>query len=522
MKRPRFLNIVRTIKKPAFLAALIFFAALLLIGLTIYPDYGISWDEYNQLEIGKANYRFLTKGITDLFEMRDARYGPLFEIFLVRVMDQSTPRAMYLSRHLWTFVSFYMGVGAFYFLARKAFRSDWLALLGCGLLALCPRIFADAFYNSKDIPFLSAAIFSAASLFWYLEKPGWLRMSLHALFTAALIAIRAPGIYMPGITLGMLLIEVFTRRMKPLHGLKVFFIYLVLTAGLTFAFFPYLWLDPLASAREVLMTMANFPHYLPVLYLGEQISPNALPWHYIPVWIGISLPITYLALSLLGLAVVVFEGLGNLPALFGVNARIRILALAWLFGPLLVVDLRRSSLYDAWRQMFFIYPALVLLAVEGAAWISSTLRLQMKAVPVTALLVAGSLALFLPVIARMVDLHPYQNLYFNRLAGPDMQTVKSRFDLDYWGLSYREGLAYILASDPSDSIPVYADTDAGWRNGAILGAEGEARLRFVNDPEDAEYYLGSYRWHPQDYPYLNEVYSVMVGNAKIMTVFKLK
>jgi hypothetical protein len=290
MTRPRFLYIVRTIKKPAFLAALIFFAALLLIGLTIYPDYGISWDEYNQLEIGKANYRFLTKGITDLFELRDARYGPLFEIFLVRVMDQSTPRAMYLSRHLWTFVTFLLGVGTFYFLVRKAFRSDWLALLGCGLLALCPRIFADAFYNSKDIPFLSAAIFSATSLFWYLEKPGWLRMSLHALFTAALIAIRAPGIYMPGLTLGMLLIEVFTRRMKPLHGLRNFLIYLGLTAGLTFVFFPYLWFNPLSSAREVLLMMANFPHYLPVLYLGEQISPTALPWHYIPVWMGISLP----------------------------------------------------------------------------------------------------------------------------------------------------------------------------------------------------------------------------------------
>jgi hypothetical protein len=182
----------------------------------------------------------------------------------------------------------------------------------------------------------------------------------------------------------------------------------------------------------------------------------------------------------------------------------------------------RSSLYDAWRQMFFIYPALVLLAVQGAAWIINLIRLRMKAVPATALLVVGGLALFLPVTARMVDLHPYQNLYFNRLAGPDMQTVKSRFDLDYWGLSYREGLEYILAHDASDRISVYADTDAGWRNGAILGAEGEKRLDFVFDPGEAEYYMGSYRWHPQDYPYPNEVYSVRVGNAKVLTVFKLK
>jgi hypothetical protein len=238
--------------------------------------------------------------------------------------------------------------------------------------------------------------------------------------------------------------------------------------------------------------------------------------------LGISLPPAYLALSILGLVVVVVEGLRNLPAFFGAKARIRTLALAWLFGPLLAVILLRSSLYDAWRQLFFIYPALALLAVEGAAWVWMTLRRRMKAVPATWLLAAASLALFLPVAARMLELHPYQNLYFNRLAGADMQTVKARFDLDYWGLAYRESLEYILAHDPSDRISVYADTDAGWRNGAILGTEGEKRLEFVFDPADAQYFIGSYRWHPQDYPFPDEIYSVMVGNAKISSVFRLR
>ena len=131
------------------------------------------------------------------------------------------------------------------------------------------------------------------------------RLCLHALFTAALIAIRAPGIYMPVLTLCMLLIEVLARRMKPLHGLRDIFTYLVLTGGLTFAFFPYLWRNPLASALDALLVMANFPQYQPVFYLGKLVQPTALPWHYVPVWLGISLPPAYLALIVLGLGAVI-------------------------------------------------------------------------------------------------------------------------------------------------------------------------------------------------------------------------
>ena len=75
-------------------------------------------------------------------------------------------------------------------------------------------------------------------------------------------------------------------------------------------------------------------------------------------------------------------------------------------------------------------------------------------------------------------MHPYQNVYFNRLAGKDMQMIKQRFDLDYWGLAYREGLAYILSVDDRETIPVYADTPAGVRSAAILGRGWRAPSAF--------------------------------------------
>ena len=140
----------------------------------------------------------------------------------------------------------------------------------------------------------------------------------------------------------------------------------------------------------------------------------------------------------------------------------------------------------------------------------------------TAVVILGLGLIFGPVLYQVAALHPYQNVYFNRLAGEDMQAVKQRFDLDYWGLSYREGLEYILRADSSDTILVYGDTPVGVRSAAILGGDGERRLRFVQDPSEADYFLGNYRWHPEEYTLGEEIYAVKVGNAKILSVRKLK
>lgn len=499
----------------------IFFIGFLLGGLLLVDDYGISWDESTQLEIGRANYRYIVKGDPALLDLRDRYYGPLFEIFLVRVMDQSSSRAMYLSRHVWTFLSFYAGVAAFFALARSIHKNTWLALIGTMMLAISPRIFADAFYNSKDIPFLSAAIFSSLSLLWYLRKPGWPRLLLHAVFSAAFIAVRMAGMYMPALTVGMLLIEVISHRLAPGRAVRDGLAYVLLTGVFGLLFYPVLWSNPLPGLKEALQAVTNFPHYTPVLFMGQFISPQELPWFYLPVWIGITTPLAYLVLFLLGSSVVIWGMIRHFNSFLSPTFRERLLALAWFFGPMTAVIILHPTLYDGWRQMFFLYPGLVLLALEGCAWLFGRLsgvsvRIRSGAV------MAGVLLLIVPVIYQMVIIHPYQNVYFNRLAGKDMQTIKQNYDLDYWGLSYREGLAYILRVDARDAISVYADTPAGERSVAIMGKDAEERLHFTDDLTTADYFLGNYRWHPDDYPLSNEIYSVRVGDAKILSVFQMK
>ncbi|MFN7036534.1 MAG: hypothetical protein ACK4SN_09215 [Bellilinea sp.] len=505
------------------IAFLLFMGGLLAAGFWLVEDYGLSWDEPTQLEIGLANYRYLSRGDPGLWTLKDRHYGPLFELFLVRMMDQSSPRAMYLSRHFWNFAAFWAGALGFYLLLEGIYPRRWLALLGAALLVVSPRLFADAFYNSKDIPFMASVIWSAAALSAYLKRPSLKRIALVGLGSAITAAIRLPGVFLLVLTALMMGREVLSGRL-PLrraagHGL----VYLPLTAALFFLFYPVFWRDPLAEIPQAFEIMANFPHFASVLYRGHFLSPQELPWHYLPVWIGITTPIPYLILILSGIGRTARQWLGRPQSLLAEDQTPRALAAVWLALPVGAVIVRGSPLYDGWRQMFFIYPALLIFAVDGWEGLVSQMRQRLRHKAARGLAAAALIAaVFLPAAGWMAAHHPYQNLYFNRLAGPDMQTVKMRYDMDYWGLTYRRGLEAILEQDARPRIHVLAGNAAGEYNAALLPPDQSKRLHFVQDIEEADYFITNYRWHPQDYPFTHEVFTLWLGNAKILSVFRLR
>ncbi len=139
-----------------------------------------------------------------------------------------------------------------------------------------------------------------------------------------------------------------------------------------------------------------------------------------------------------------------------------------------------------------------------------------------AISVALCLLVFAEPVSFMVRHHPYGNVFFNRLAGDGMRRVRDRFEMDYWGLSYRRGLEYVLRHDKRGSIKVTLQPGLGEASAAILPAAERLRLVVVEKRREAEYFLGNYRWHSGEYPFRHEVYSVRVGDASIMTVYDLR
>lgn len=493
------------IEKQSKLIICLFFILFFAIGLIIFKDYGISWDERRSRTNGLVNLKYVIKKDPLLLSYEDKYYGPVFEIFLVAIekvfnLTENT-RAVYLMRHLATFLCFYLGVIFFYHLTKNHFNSWKIGLLGSLFLILSPRIFSHSFYNSKDLPFLAIFIISIYTLTKFLDRKSLANAILHALVCAFLIDIRILGIIVPAITALFFIPHLLKKNFSS------FLFYFFLLVVLTILFWPILWTNPLYHFLEAFRQMSSFSWQRTVLYLGNYLEAGNLPWYYIPVWLAISTPIIYTLFFLIGFFI---------TAKPSKNKKNDLIFTLWFILPLAAVVLLRSVLYDSWRQMFFIYPAFLIISLKGLVFIFKKTNSRIKAIILLTIFLS-----FFKTFHFIVKNHPYQNLYFNRIAGKTMEEVKNNFELDYWGLSYRQGLEYILKNDQSEKISVYVPNEPGKNNADILPEKDRQRLVYVESPDKAKYFLSNYRWHKEEYSYKNEFYSIKVGGAKIMVVYKL-
>src|SRR3989344_1565268 len=189
------------------LLAACFFIAFFLLGLSVFRDYGVSWDEPRNRENGLMAFNYVAQGAREIFGYFARDYGTAFELPLVmieRVFKVSDPYRIFQMRHFFTFLLFFVSVFIFYKLGREFFASRWLGLLGASFLVLSPRLFADGFYNSKDAVLMSLFVISFYTLRRFWQEPSWSRAALHALASAYLIDVRLSGLIVPAATLGFL------------------------------------------------------------------------------------------------------------------------------------------------------------------------------------------------------------------------------------------------------------------------------------------------------------------------------
>ena len=354
----------------------IFFAVYLLVGLAIVDDYGASWDEPINRNLGKRSYNFIKARLSgdqtpasELLAGGIAEQGPFFEIILFAVEDFFAPdnaRDVVRMRHTLTFLVFWGGSGIFYLLLRMRFGDRTIAILGTLFLILSPRIFAHSFFNSKDTILLASFTLSTYTLLRYLRDARPRNASLHALACAATIDIRVVGLILPAVTLLFLGIEFARRRSRREFPRKLAFsaaTYLLLLVTLVILFWPQLWESPWESFLRPIVRIneaTQFNNHF-ALYRGQFIDVSELPWHYLPVWMLITIPFGYTLLFLAGLGAALSH-LWNGTSKRAENEQNLLATLLFLL-PILFVILFRPVLYDGWRHFYFTYPAFLMIAL---------------------------------------------------------------------------------------------------------------------------------------------------------------
>ena len=503
---------------------ILLFLVSLVISLFVFKDYGVTWDEQISHLVGETSYNYLVKHDNSLYSFDDRFYGVGFELPLIvieKALSLHDARSVSLMRHLVTHIFFLFSAFILFILIDYLYHNKFLAAAGFLMLVLNPVLYAHSFFNSKDIPFM--AMFTICFLLTAVAfKKGRLKyFALLGIACGLLLNIRLMGILLIMlITLRFGIDFILSGNNKKENinralGLLTFLAASTLTLYITW---PYLWVNPFQNFISAYKTMANFPWQGQVLFLGERIKASELPWYYSVAWFLISNPILYLCYGAFGLLLLIF-GFIRRPFLFISNKinRNHLMYFLCFAGPILVIIILRSTLYDSWRQLFFIYTSFILLAVYGLNYLLKT-RLKVI-IPILTFIGFGSIAYF------MISNHPFQQVYFNRFVPRESpEYLRKNFELDYWGSSYKADLEYILATDTSNRITFFVANYPGYSNRYMLKQNDRKRLEYVNNEKwlEATYFITNYRYHPEDYEELKpyRYHSFKVFNSTIIDIFK--
>ncbi|MEI7982172.1 MAG: hypothetical protein WCI71_11010, partial [Bacteroidota bacterium] len=429
----------------------------------------------------------LPGNIPNLEEYQDKEFGAAFEVFLFmaeRLFHLKDYREVFLFRHLVNFIFFWIGVLVFSAVIRDRYRDWFFPLIGSLMLFLHPRIFAESFYNSKDIILMVFFTFSMWSYIRVLKTGRLSYILLLAFISAITFNIRPIGILIPCLAFIILPTHFIiapespagrNRILKNLIALPLFFLIFSWITN------PYLWIDPIGRAGAILVKFLNYDvshtagH---LLFLGKFIPTSQIPWFYLPLWIGITTPIVYLVLSISGLLVTITKAFRNKSPVPGLpHHSLDVYVAGWLIVPAFTAILFGSTLYDGWRHFYFLWPAIVYFAISG---LQSIIAVLVK-VRGTRNTQAGKwIVLLLAAIVlsenlyTMIRYHPHQYCYFNEIA-PD---PSKNFELDYWGLSYHDALEHLVTTCPSDTLSIRVLNLPGYLNAFLLKPADRKRVWF--------------------------------------------
>lgn len=534
-------------KRWSFLSAhfvLLFFIFYAVAGLVLFDDYGSGPDEGIERQTSLVNYRYtiekLNLPVSDavetwlaylppLKEYRDRYYGTALHGLLVLIESdfqfRLEPRIFYGMRHFFTFLNFYLASICFYQLLKNRFANRLLSLTGVILLVSSPRIFAESFYNNKDILFLSWYIFSVFFLLRWLKKPKIANALLAGGILAFTINTRMTGIVLLPFLLFFALIRAVVTHDWDKRKTGSLAVLLLSTLAVFYLITPNFWDHPLQVLIETLSFSSSHPNHSAAgnLFMGRIVDAS-VEWSYIPVWIAVTTPTVIMLISLVGTVVLAFRFI-KAPILFLKNQ----LSFDDLFifstgvFPVIYIILTHVTIYNGWRHCYFCYPTLVYQAILGIHAILDISSAETFPHSVKQFFI--SMMVSLTIVANVLFIirnHPFEYAYF----APLMRSKASLFSGDYWGISTRQLLEYIVKNDDRSLIRIdHSQTNSGSINRGNLDESDRNRLELLYESENADYLLftrDDKNFQAEMFPDFETVFTVEVEGDPISRVLKRK
>ena len=469
-------------KKIINFSIIILFCFYFLVGINIYKDYGLSTDEPFHRTVGYYWYIWIINNFFNNFadleslqnsfnkmewskEMLEGtflEYGVFFDLLAVIIENQfnlKNYQDIYHAKHLLNFFFFFLSSICFFYLIKHRFKNIFLPLVGTVFYITAPRIFAESFYNCKDIILMCLTVFSIFFCLKVLKNYKIKNIILFSFFAALATSLRPMGIFIIFLFIIFFFFESFEIKNFFIKKINLILTTIILYLIFTYLLWPFLWTDPINNFLVAFQSFKKFELGVSSsFYLGKYVNTSYLPWHYTFVWIAVSTPIIYSFFFLMASFNIAYNFVKNFLEINindyskklwnNYNEKVDLFFLMFFLGPIFATIIFQSTLYNGWRHLYFIYPGLIYLIVYA---INFLINLNINKI----LKNAFFLIVIFTIISNIFNLlkfHPYQNVYFNYLVE---KKANSLFEIDYWGLGNAQSIKKILNNtDDSEEVSI--------------------------------------------------------------------
>ena len=517
------------------------FALYFVIGMFIFNDYGVSTDEPQERLTSLANYVYVferlmaasdqesvqnvLRSTPELMTLRDRYYGVALQTLTVLVEHfhnfEMGYREIFLMRHAFTFLNYFMGGIFFYLILHKRFGDSFIPVMGLLFYILYPRFFGESFYNIKDILFYSWCIIASYFVLRWLENEQKDKFVFPAAITLAVATnTRILGISILLLACGFAFLQGLSQKeriqliIKKCCNLSVltFIFYVVIT--------PFTWENPIKNTIDIFFHFLRFqPWNGTHFYLGEMIT-REVPWHYIPVWMGVTIPLIYILMFFVGFATILALGFIKLNKKNKAIGELHLYDMffaAMFICTLLGFILLRISMYEGWRHAYNLFLPFLYVAVYGLSCSFNYFQQRRKILRYSfvSIVTISLIHLLIWITAS----HPYQFVYFNIVG---RQFAERNFALDYWYVSHADLVRYALNHSDASLITIGLNNN---RPLLTLTEEERRRIAMARSNSATEFYIRgsrlSYERRTQDPGFFfHEVTSIEVDGMRIATLFQ--
>lgn len=449
------------------------FLVLLGIGVIVvavtFQSYGVSYDDEFSRHNGADFIRWYTSGFRDRAVLTSVAneylYGHFFNAPAV-VLAYLSPLRPYETQHLAVATVGLLGLFVVFRLG-KHLGGSRVGFVSALILALTPAYYGHSFINPKDLPF---AVFYLTALYFLLRlydrlpRPGFPVIAATGVALGLPLSIRVGGVMLLGYV-GVLALfwHVARARSNSWNGWSESARDIRYTAPtligicviawiVMVVWWPFAQMDPVRNPLDAISKTTNFGGAgFTNLYGGEFIKSSMLPRGYLPDMLVRTLPEFYGVGIVASVAAAIYWLKSRKRAEKGrpadTAAKLGFFVFTALF-PIAAAVAMRPTVYDGTRLFLFVIPPFAVLASLGLNWFFLLdISPGLKRLAGALLIVIGGM-----VVMDMLRSHPYQYAYFNRASG-GLPAAYGRYDTDYWGTSYKEGVEWLARHYKPDAAP---------------------------------------------------------------------